>query len=57
VLAVGGITPERAAEVARAGACGVAAIGMFADVDPQRLPAIVERVTRAFDTVPTAPRQ
>lgn len=57
VLAVGGVTPERAAEVARAGACGVAAIGMFADLDPPRLPAMIDRLTRAFDTVASAPRQ
>jgi thiamine-phosphate pyrophosphorylase len=33
VLAIGGITLERAAAAAAAGAAGVAAIGLFADVD------------------------
>jgi len=33
VLAIGGITLERAAEVAAAGAAGIAALGLFADVD------------------------
>jgi len=33
VLAIGGITVERAAVVAAAGAAGVAAVGLFADVD------------------------
>jgi thiamine-phosphate pyrophosphorylase len=33
VLAIGGITLERAAEVAAAGAAGIAALGLFADVE------------------------
>ena len=32
ILAIGGITPERVAEVARSGAAGIAAIGLFADL-------------------------
>lgn len=32
VLAIGGVTADRAGEVARAGAAGVAAIGLFTDV-------------------------
>ena len=35
VLAIGGITLERASEIARTGAAGVAAIGMFADACTQ----------------------
>lgn len=31
VLAIGGVTPEKVSELARAGASGVAAIGMFSD--------------------------
>jgi thiamine-phosphate diphosphorylase len=33
VLAIGGITPERAGDVALAGAAGIAALGLFADAD------------------------
>jgi thiamine-phosphate pyrophosphorylase len=33
VLAIGGITLERAADVAAAGAAGIAALGLFADAD------------------------
>jgi thiamine-phosphate pyrophosphorylase len=33
VLAIGGITVERAAEVVAAGAAGIAAVGLFADAD------------------------
>lgn len=33
VLAIGGMTLERAADVAAAGAAGIAAVGLFADVD------------------------
>jgi thiazole tautomerase (transcriptional regulator TenI) len=50
VLAVGGVTADNAALVARAGAAGVAGISLFADSAPQSLPAIVDRITRAFDT-------
>lgn len=55
VLAVGGITVERVASVARAGAAGVAAIGLFANLEPQHVGAIVAAVTGAFDTVRTGP--
>lgn len=47
VLAIGGITPERAADVARAGASGVAAIGLFSGTDIART---VREIKRAFDT-------
>jgi thiamine-phosphate diphosphorylase len=48
VLAVGGITPARVREVAQAGAAGVAAIGMFAEPDQQRLTETVASVREAF---------
>lgn len=48
VLAVGGITLERLEEIARAGAAGFAAIGLFADAPLERLPAIVDAAHRAF---------
>jgi thiamine-phosphate pyrophosphorylase len=56
VLAIGGVTPERAVEVARAGAAGVAAISPFAVAqgggDPGcRLDAVVAGLRAAFDTV------
>lgn len=47
VLAIGGVTPERATGVARAGARGVAAIGLFGGTDIDR---IVREIRRAFDT-------
>lgn len=49
VLAVGGVTVETAGPVARTGAAGVAAIGMFADHAVSALPAVVQSLTRAFD--------
>ena len=48
VLAVGGVTPEKAALVAHAGAAGIAAIGLFADPE-QSFTSTVDRLTRAFD--------
>ena len=48
VIAVGGVTPDNAAEVARAGAAGIAAIGLFAG-DAVGIRAAVDRVVRAFD--------
>jgi thiamine-phosphate diphosphorylase len=54
VLAIGGITVERAAEAARAGAAGIAGIGVF--VPPagtsadRHLQNIVAELRRAFDT-------
>jgi thiamine-phosphate pyrophosphorylase len=54
VLAIGGITLERAEEVVRAGAAGIAAIGLF--IPPQgcafdrHLEACVARLRGVFDT-------
>jgi thiamine-phosphate pyrophosphorylase len=50
VLAVGGVTADNAPLVARAGAAGVAAIGLFAD-GALPVPSSVDRITRAFDTL------
>ena len=59
VLAIGGLTIERAAEVARAGAAGVAGIGLF--VPPPgvsadtHVRALATALRRAFDTCETVP--
>lgn len=52
VLAIGGVTSETAAAVAKTGAKGVAAIGMFSDggIDTRRLEEIVKSIGCAFDT-------
>ena len=55
VLAVGGITADRVAGVAEAGAAGVAAISLFADADAGGLQVVVDRVISAFDTPRTVP--
>ena len=55
VLAVGGVTPGRVNEVARAGAAGIAAIGLFADCPVGALPFIVEQTTLAFDIPESVP--
>lgn len=49
VLAVGGVTVETAGPIARTGAAGVAAIGLFADQATAALPAVVQSLARAFD--------
>lgn len=49
VLAVGGVTVDTAGPVARTGAAGVAAIGLFADQPAAVLPSVVQSLTRAFD--------
>jgi thiamine-phosphate pyrophosphorylase len=57
VIAIGGIVPDRAGEVARAGAAGIAAIGLFAGGpgepgelgnDEHRLRAAVQQIEDAF---------
>jgi thiamine-phosphate pyrophosphorylase len=53
VLAIGGITLDRAAEIARTGAAGVAAIGLF--IDPTPLRRIVSELGRRFDSAKSAP--
>ena len=50
VLAVGGISASRAGAVARAGASGIAAIGLFADAPLDAVRGIVGQITSAFDT-------
>jgi thiamine-phosphate pyrophosphorylase len=54
VLAIGGLTVDRAADVARAGAAGVAGIGLFvppAGVSADRhLQSIAAALRRTFDT-------
>ena len=57
MLAIGGMTVERASEVARRGAAGIAAIGLF--VPPsgasaeEHVRTIVAALRRAFDTCET----
>ena len=53
VLAIGGITPERAAAVASVGASGIAAIGLFATGGS--LSEAVDGLRTRFDSVKTAP--
>lgn len=60
ILAIGGMTVDRLEAVARAGAAGVAAIGLFlpaeeAGADAERLAAIVGRARRVFDTLDAIP--
>jgi thiamine monophosphate synthase len=53
VLAIGGITPERVASLASAGAAGFAAISLFADAaqqGPECLQTLVTQASLAFDT-------
>ncbi len=47
VLAVGGVTLERLAQVRHAGAAGFAAIGLF-DTPPEALPLVLSRSVEAF---------
>ncbi len=50
VLALGGVTPERFAAVARTGAAGLAGIGLFAVAAPGAPARIVAAARAAFDT-------
>jgi thiamine-phosphate diphosphorylase len=52
VLAIGGITAQNAREVARAGAAGVAAIGLFADQPMTAFDATLAALRGAFDGRP-----
>ena len=49
ILAVGGVTVDTAAAVARAGAAGIAAIGVFTGPTPDDVATSVDRIARAFD--------
>jgi len=53
VLAIGGVSADTIDEVARAGAAGIAAIGLFAVPDP--LDALVRTLRSRFDTAKTGP--
>jgi thiamine-phosphate pyrophosphorylase len=53
VLAIGGVTVDNAASIARSGAAGIAAIALFAACPIDSFGAIVEHLTRAFDTPQT----
>jgi thiamine-phosphate pyrophosphorylase len=60
VLAIGGVTIDRLAEIAAAGAAGIAAIGLFqpaagASQRPFSLEELVSGVHRRFDSLRTAP--
>lgn len=55
VLAVGGISVSRVGAVARMGASGIAAIGLFADAPVDAVRGIVEQITMAFDTPEPVP--
>jgi thiamine-phosphate diphosphorylase len=56
VLAIGGVLPERAGEVAAAGAAGLAAVGMFLPRDgPPTLAETVQRVQISFDSPAVMP--
>lgn len=51
VLAIGGVTEDHMQAIARTGAAGVAAIGLFTASDAAEIKNIVERVRSRFDTV------
>jgi thiamine-phosphate diphosphorylase len=48
VIAIGGITPDRARDAARAGAAGVAAIGLFCSEDERAVRDAVRQIEDAF---------
>lgn len=50
VLAIGGMTPGRAADVARSGAAGLAGIGLFLTTDAAELERTLRAVRRWFDS-------
>ena len=53
LLAVGGVTADNAGMVARAGADGLAAIGLFSGRPADSFAETMQRVTSAFDTLQT----
>ena len=55
VLAIGGMTVSTLAPVARAGAAGFAAIGLFADAAVDAMPQAVQQACSAFDTPERVP--
>jgi thiamine-phosphate pyrophosphorylase len=55
VLAIGGVTVSRMAEVAEAGAAGFGAIGLFGGCPPDRLQVVVREASLAFDTLSRVP--
>jgi thiamine-phosphate pyrophosphorylase len=48
VLAIGGMSPERLGLIARSGAAGFAAVGLFADCALDALPTLITRASDAF---------
>lgn len=50
VLAIGGVTMDRIADIARTGAAGIAAIGLFADLPSGRLRGLAQELRQRFDT-------
>ena len=52
VLAIGGITPARVPDVVKAGASGIAAIGLFGRAEPRELVEVVGQVRQAFGATP-----
>ena len=48
VLAIGGVTLGTVERLAKTGAAGFAAIGLFADAAPDKLPDIIAQAARAF---------
>jgi thiamine-phosphate diphosphorylase len=55
VLAIGGVSIATAGAVARSGAAGFAAIGLFAHHTPEQLPATVTQASLAFDRLAGGP--
>jgi thiamine monophosphate synthase len=55
VLAVGGVTAGQARELARTGAAGCAAIGLFAERDLHTISAALSSLRSAFDSLRPLP--
>lgn len=56
VLAIGGVTMPRLPEIARAGAAGFAAIGLFATRSPESVQVLVRQSSLAFDGIGASER-